>query len=268
MANKSVKRPLRWPGGKGRLAGKIIRHFRPHRTYVEIFAGGAAVFWSKVPSRCEVLNDLDGDLITFYRVLHKRGRRLAKDLDAMPYSRAMLKRMARSRPTSEYGRARRFWYLNRVCFGAIGRGEPSYGVEKTAPTWVFPPTVLADVDAMVERLRGVSFECIDFDHCLRLYDSSETLFYLDPPYYEIDGLYRLSFTADDHRRLASALDGVQGHWLLSYNDHPEVRALYAERHWTRMHLRYKIRCNTRSYSGARSKARELLISNRPFRPAP
>src|SRR6266496_6149210 len=60
--------PLSYIGGKNRLAKQIIEIFPKHRTYVEAFAGGAQVFFRKEPSPVEVLNDLDGDVVNFFRV--------------------------------------------------------------------------------------------------------------------------------------------------------------------------------------------------------
>ena len=74
-----MKSPLRWPGGKRRLAETILAHMPPHGAYVETCCGGAAVFWAKHRelSQAEILNDADGELINFYAMLHNRGRRLA-----------------------------------------------------------------------------------------------------------------------------------------------------------------------------------------------
>ena len=63
-----MKAPLAYVGGKNRLASQIIRTFPKHTTYVEAFAGGAQVFFHKEPSKVEVLNDLDGEVVNFFRV--------------------------------------------------------------------------------------------------------------------------------------------------------------------------------------------------------
>ena len=129
-----MKSPLRWPGGKGRLAEQILPHLGRHTCYCEPCCGGAGLFFAKPKewSRCEVLNDLDGELINFYRVLHRQGRRLAAEVDGMPYSRGLFMRLRRSRPTRAFARAVRFWYLDRVCFGAILRGTSR---SRTTPGW-------------------------------------------------------------------------------------------------------------------------------------
>lgn len=256
----TTKSPIRWPGGKSRVAARIVAALPEHETYVEACCGGAAVFWAKPreASQAEVLNDRDGELINFYQVLHRRGRRLVREVDAMPYSRALFARMFRWRPRARFARARRFWYLNRVSFAAIGR---TFGVKKQRRAWVLPARILASLDRTVERLRGVSFESLDLCRCIELYDGAKTCFYVDPPYVEIHGLYRVDFDdAPDHERLATALRRARGAWVLSYNDHPLVRRLYDGCHLVDVELRYSIRGPDVGYR--QTGRHELIISNR------
>ncbi|PXX73975.1 Site-specific DNA methylase [Pseudomonas sp. LAMO17WK12:I10] len=59
-----------WMGGKRRLADRLIPLFPPHECYVEVFAGGAALYFMRPqPAPVEVLNDINGDLVTLYRVV-------------------------------------------------------------------------------------------------------------------------------------------------------------------------------------------------------
>jgi len=98
-----VKSPVRWPGGKARLAETILSYMPVHDLYVEGCCGGAAMFWAKPreASRVEVLNDADGDLVNFYKVLHRAGRRLARQVGGLPYSRALFARMLAWRPAGD-----------------------------------------------------------------------------------------------------------------------------------------------------------------------
>jgi DNA adenine methylase len=259
-----VKSPIRWQGGKRKLADFIISRMPPHAAYVEGCCGGASVFWGKPAglSSAEILNDADGELINFYCVLHKRGRRLAAELDAMPYSRAFFSRMLASRPRSAFSRAARFWYINRVNFGGRRRGA-TFGPNATRRAWVLPPSLLASLEETIERLRGVLFESVDVVRLLELYDRPDTLFYLDPPFYATSQEYACRFGEQDHRRLAEALRRCRGAWLLSYDDCPSVRALYAGCTLAELSTRYTAGCNSRT--GGRSTAAELLISNRPLK---
>ena len=258
-----MKSPLRWPGGKARIADAILSHMGPHLAYVEACCGGAAVFWAKPreASKAEVLNDADGELINFYRVLHRRGRRLAREVDAMPYSRMLFDHQRSARPASQFARAARFWYINRVGFGAV-MDKPSFGGHAIYRCNVLPARILQDLDLTIERLRGVSFENIDVVRLIGLYDRPTTFFYVDPPYYDVaKGLYAQPFGTADHTRLAECLKQISGRFILSYDDCPCVRGLYRTCHMAEVTMRYSIR------KGPRRKTTELLISNRPLRQA-
>ncbi len=261
--SSGVKSPLRWPGGKGRLAETIISAMPAHEAYVEGCCGGAAVFWAKPKdvSRAEILNDADGELINFYHVLHKFGRRLAQEVDAMPYSRALFRKIRSEESRSAFRRAVRFWYLNRVAFGAKRRAT-SFGVKASTRTYVLPSVILEGLDRIMERLHGVCFEAIDVERLITLYDRARTLFYIDPPFYGTSQPYAVRFYQTDHERLCCRLKKIQGTFLLSYNDCREVRRLYRGLHWRRLLTRYTLGCN--SSGGGTDRGEELLISNRPF----
>jgi len=263
-----LKPVLRWPGGKARLAEWILSRIQPHTLYVETCCGGAAVFWAKPkdPKITEVLNDADGELINFYHQLHRRGKCLAIEVDAMPYSRKLFSAMLHARSTRSFRRAVRFWYLNRVAFGAK-RDRPTYGVTTRHAT-VLPDSILLNLDATIERLRGVAFESVDVVRAVELYDRQNALLYVDPPYYGLSQDYAATFGEADHSRLAAALRRVKGQWLLSYNDCPHIRALYADYTIHRRDIRYSLRnakgCGRGSdgKSLARKLSGELLIGNR------
>lgn len=244
------------------MAERIVSCIPAHRAYVEPCCGAAWVFWVKPRewSASEILNDTDGDLINFYYQLHRHGRRLAAEVGAMPHGRALFLRMRGSHPTSRFGRAVRFWYLNRVTFGALRCRKPSFGVKCQGRGYVLPVKTLTDLDRTIERLRGVIFESLDMEHLIRLYDRPTTFFYVDPPYVDVKGLYACEFSDEDHQRLAGALLRAKGTWLLSYNNHANVRRLYRGKHLRQITARY-----TGCSPQACKTVRELLISNRPLR---
>jgi len=259
-----MRSPIRWVGGKHNMSSQILEFIPQHRSYVETCCGGAGLFWAKPKnwSSAEILNDVDGELINFYSVLHKRGRRLAMEVDTMPYSRRLFGEVRESRPRSAFARARRFWYLNRVAFGGQRR-SPAFGVSVSHRAYVLPSNLLRDLDRVIERLRGVSFEAVDVVHLLKLYDRSNTLFFVDPPYYGLSQPYIGTFIEADHERLADCLRDRRGPWLLTYNDCSDVRRLYRGCRLRSLNGCYSIASNSSNRN--RSEAQQLLISNRPFR---
>src|SRR2546423_11774722 len=117
--------PFPYVGGKTRLAKKIIERFPEHRTYVELFAGGARVLFGKQPSTIEVINDLDNDVSNFFRVCQAHYQELVRCLEFHIASRKWFHLHLRTPPESltDIQRAARFFYLQRICYGGKVRGK-------------------------------------------------------------------------------------------------------------------------------------------------
>lgn len=109
-----------WMGGKRRLAGDIIPLIPEHTCYVEPFAGGAAIFFMKEPSKAEVLNDINGELINLYRVLKHHIEEFLKQFKWALHSRQIFEweKLTDPRTLTDIQRAARFYYIQRTCFGA------------------------------------------------------------------------------------------------------------------------------------------------------
>src|SRR2546426_2235796 len=107
--------PLAYIGGKNRLAKKIIGLFPEHTTYVEPFAGGAQVLFHKKPSRVEVLNDLDSEIVNFFLVCKFHFEELVRDLQFCLMSREWYEILSRTDPASltDVQRAGRFFYIQK-----------------------------------------------------------------------------------------------------------------------------------------------------------
>ena len=124
-------------------------------------------------------------------------------------------------------RAARFLYLQRAAYGGKVRGR-NFGVDVRAPGAFNVTKLIPLLDELHERLAGVSIECLSWEAFLPRYDRPETLFYLDPPYWGSEDYYGKGvFARDDFARLAAALRGLQGQWILSINDVPDIREMFA-----------------------------------------
>jgi len=220
--------PVNWIGGKSKVAAEIIRRFPPHTCYVEPFAGGAHVFFAKQPSKVEVLNDLDQDLLNFYAVAQRRADYLARLLCLMPHSLVLfedcLKNPPPVTPYNRVMRAARFWYLQQHCFAGRILAQ-SFGYGTTRPLRKSPEAIKRAILAAATRLDLVTLESLPFADVISRYDRPETLFYCDPPYWKLD-FYHHNFTGEQHAELADVLRAISGMFILSYNDVPEIRALY------------------------------------------
>jgi DNA adenine methylase len=122
-----MRPPTQYFGAKGRLAPWIASLLPPARTFVEPFAGSAAVLFAKPPSPTEVINDADGDLVLFFRVLRDRGPELARALTLTPYARAELRAANLDRPgLDELERARRVFVRLNMTVGKTLRRSSGF----------------------------------------------------------------------------------------------------------------------------------------------
>jgi DNA adenine methylase len=222
----SIASPITWFGGKSRLAPRIIQHFPKHTCFCEPFGGSAAVLLAKEPSPVEVYNDLDGELVNFFRVLRDPhlSARLRRSLEDTPYARAEFE-LAQQPTDDPVEAARRFMVRQRQSFARKG-GEWSFsvaksqrGVSSAVRRW---RAGIERLPAVHERLRGVQIEHDDWAKVMHRYDGPETLHFLDPPYIRslrVEGGYRHELSDSDHRELVARLLTVRGMVVLcAYND--------------------------------------------------
>lgn len=247
--------PLSYVGGKNRLARRIISLFPSHTTYVEPFCGGAQVFFHKQPSPVEVLNDLDFDIVNFLRVCQWHHDEFLRHLRYSAVSRKWYELLAATDPATltDIQRASRFFYLLKNSFGGLViKQHYHYGVVQRPN---FNPERIPEViEAAHKRLAEAQIESLPYEQILAKYDRPRTLFYLDPPYWG-PKLYKFNFDEQDFRRLAHRLAGINGKFVLSLNDRPEVRQTFS---------RFRIQEAELSYSAqprAGRRFKEVLIMN-------
>ena len=123
-----------WIGGKRRLVDLLLSRFPPHSCYVEVFAGGAAVFFARHPADVEVLNDVNGDLVNHYRVVTHHLEEFVRQFKWALTSRQVFKWLQETRPETltDVQRAARFFYLQQQSFGGKVAGQ-TFGTATTAP---------------------------------------------------------------------------------------------------------------------------------------
>lgn len=257
-----LRSPLRWVGGKSRLRAEILKRFPPHTCYVELFCGAGWVLFGKDPStsKSEVLNDLDGELINFWRVVKHRPAEFTEAASWLLPSRELFNEWKQLPGVGgEIARAVRFYAVLRLAFGAR-RVSVQYGLKRKGRPGLWWSGEKKEIMQIIERLRIVWVERLRWEECIQKYDRPTTFFYVDPPYHaEGAKAYRHFFTDEDHVRLADVLrDSVKGKWLLSYNDDRFVRQLYRGRgvHIESVRFRYAIAAGRSNL-----EARELLIRN-------
>jgi DNA adenine methylase len=228
---------LRYTGAKWQLADWIVDTFPPHYTYVEPFCGSGSVFLRKPPSPVEVLNDIDSEIVNFFKVLRECPDELIIQIDRTPFS---LEEYELSYEASDnpLEKARRFYVR---CWQSFG----SHGGRKTGWRRQFDTTRGTSITAEWSRLDGLfrgagalkqaQIDHIDALECLDKYDGEKTLFYEDPPYVlsarsQGRGRKRYTHEQDDvfHTKLAEKNHSLKGMVILSGYDSPLYRELYAD----------------------------------------
>lgn len=218
------RRPaLRYHGGKWRLAPWIIEFFPPHRIYTEAFGGAASVLLQKPRTYAEVYNDLDGDIVNFFRVLRDPATR-GQLIDACaltPYSRTEFD-LAWDPTDDVVERARRTAVRAAMSFGSAGstKGRSGFRIDTrrkhgvASHIWAAYP---AGIGLVGERFQGVVIENRPAMSVLIQHDQADTLHFIDPPYlpstrdrHAVDRYYRHELTQMDHHELLGVVKRLQG----------------------------------------------------------
>lgn len=244
-----------WVGGKRRLAKHLIPRFPNHECYVEPFCGGAALFFMKEPSKVEVLNDVNGDIINLYRVIQHHLEEFLRQFKWALTSRQLFEWL-RATPVdtlTDIQRAARFYYLQHTAFGASARNQ-TFGVSPTRNHTINMVRLEEKLSEAWLRLHRVTIEHLDWQGCITRYDRLGTLFYLDPPYWKTQG-YGIHFGIEQYQQMAELARGIKGKMIISVNDHPDMRRMFEGLEISTIKTTYSVG------SDNGHEAAELIISN-------
>lgn len=253
--------PAAYIGGKKVLAKRLVARINavPHRLYAEPFVGMGGVFFRRDQRpKSEVINDWSEDVATFFRILQRHYVPFMDMLRWQVTSRAGFERLRRQDPSTltDLERAARFLYLQKLSFGGKVSGRV-FGVDTGGPARFDVAKVGPLLEAAHERLSSVVIERLPWSDFLTRYDRPGTLFYLDPPYYGSETDYgRDLFDRAQFAQMADQLHTLKGRFLLSLNDHPEVRRLFAGFTIDPVPVRY-----TLAGMGQSKVVGEVIISN-------
>lgn len=213
-----------WMGSK-RLLRKTIAQFVPDNIgkYIEPFGGAYWLLlykdrWAKT----EVYNDLDERLTNLFLQVKYHPEALIIELEKLPAGRIMFGKMMQWEGLTELQKAARFFYVITFSFGAQGDsfGARREGAQKSLRN------KLDAIRALSKRLDHVQIEGKDYKDLIKYYDSPSAFFYFDPPY--VTGARYDNAREFDHKAFRDCLRTIKGKWLLSLDDCPEARELFAE----------------------------------------
>jgi DNA adenine methylase len=245
-----------WLGGKRRLADKLIPLFPAHECYVEVFCGGAALYFLRPPARVEVLNDINGELINLYRVVQHHLEEFVRQFKWAISSRQVFKWLqdTKPEPLTDIQRAARFYYLQQHAFGGKVDGQ-NFGTATTAPT-INLCRIEENLSAAHLRLSGTTVENLPWPECVQRYDRIHTFFYCDPPYWQVEG-YGVPFGFEQYEQMAATMRSCAGKVMVSINDHPDIRKAFDGLIMHDLGIKYSV-ANTH---GQPTESRELVITN-------
>lgn len=241
-----------WMGGKRRLAKQILPKFPEHKSYIEPFAGGAAMLFMKEPSKAEVINDINGELTSLYRVVRHHLQEFIQQFRWSLVSREMFEWLKLEHPDTltDIQRAARFYYLQKLAFGGKSVGQ-TFGVDPSRGARINLLRIEEELSQAHLRLSKVCIEHLDWHNCIQRYDRPFSFFYCDPPYWKVAG-YGVDFGWEQYEMLAETFRNLQGKALLSINDHPDIRELFKDFHMEPLTTSYTV-------GGHPIDAKELLI---------
>lgn len=255
IKNKPI---IPWQGGKSRLAKELLPLFPDHSCYVELFCGGAALFFIREqPAKTEVINDLNGELINLYRVVQNHLDEFVRQIEWALTSRQVFEweKMKVTDTLTDIQRAARFFYLQQHAFGGKVSGQ-TFGYATTGRS-INRSNIEKNLRAANQRLDGVYVESLTWNNCFDRYDREHTFFYADPPYLDTAG-YGIDFPLEQYELLAEKMRTAKGKVMLSINDHPKIREIFAGFNMESTSIVYSIGADIQSKS---KRSNELIIMN-------
>ncbi len=259
-----MKTPITYYGGKLSLLPKILPLIPKHDLYCEPFIGGAAVFFAKQKAKVEVINDINGEVVNFYKVLQNDFAALQKEIKATLHSRDMYRhaRIIYDNPDmfDSIKRAWAVWVIANMSFNnAFNTGFTRSTDGK------FSRKVASNrdqfSDELAERISGVQIECRDALKVIEANDTPESFFYVDPPYVGACQGHYDGYTQEDFNALISLLSKIKGKFLLSsYRNEVLTQAV-------KLHGWYQVEIKVNSNPTGSDKSRvkvEVLTANYPI----
>jgi len=229
-----------------------------HECYCEVFAGAAWVLFKKEPSKSEIINDINSELTTLYRVVQNHLEEFVRYFKWALVSRDEFDRVMKESPETltDIQRAARFFYIIKTSFGSKIHNN-HFGVAPSGPPRLNLLRIEEDLSAAHIRLARVYIENLHYETLIKRHDRPSTLFYVDPPYYGCENDYgRGIFSPDDFETLRSALASIKGKFIMSINDVKDIRKLFKG-----FHLKAVTTTYSTPKAAKKTGAKELLITN-------
>lgn len=228
---------ISWLGGKRLLRKHIIPLIPKHNLYCEVFGGAGWVLFGKSDNPqdwtedkkgkyTEIYNDINGELINFWKYIKYHPEAFVAELNDYLVSRELFEEAKNPYQRTELERAVRFYYMIAVSYGSQSKNFCLMQGHKYLPL-----KTLEKVKKASARLQNVVIEKTDYEKLILRVDTENTFFYIDPPYYKRENFYKRDDAEafSGHNKLSELLLDLKGKFILSYNDDPYIKNLYSSK---------------------------------------
>lgn len=241
-----MRPPITYYGGKQNMLQHLLPLIPAHETYVEPFAGGAALFWRKKPSKMEVLNDINGNIANFYRIMQTRFEELQPLIETTlhdEYTHRQAKEIYRNpEGYDEVTRAWALWVAANMSYAHEVGGSFQWSRNKK-DRWI-PPVKTNNkrnkFKIYAGRLDRVLIFNRDVLKVISDLDAPHTFFYLDPPYVGANQGHYDGYTQDDFNSLIAQLVSLQGKFLLSSYENEYLKDVTTQMGWNQQYLEMRL----------------------------
>ena len=257
------KTPMTYYGGKQKLVKRILPLIPEHNLYCEPFVGGGAVFWAKKPSRVEVINDTNRELINFYEIIQNSFVDLEKKIRISLHSRSLHRdaEAIYNNPHlfSKTDRAWAVWVLAAQSFSSMLDGSWGYDIKRNTTSKKIHNKRESFTEDYAIRLQNVQIESTDALRIITSRDRPSSFFYCDPPYYNSDCAHYDGYSIEDFEMLLSKLSNIEGKFLLSSYPSDILKTFTKANGWHTIKIEQEV--TVAAKSGKRKKKIEVLTSN-------
>ena len=265
--NQKMKTPITYYGGKQSMLKEIIPIIPDHRIYIEPFFGGGAVFWAKEPSRCEIINDVNGNIINFYEVLKHDFFKLREAIESTLHSRDVYKKalliyqLPHLFADNRTVRAWAFWVVTNQGFAAkIG----TWGYDRDKRAMSIANKVDAFKEDLSDRLRYTQIENNHAPKVIASRDAEDAFHYCDPPYINTDQGHYGGYTIEHFRELLTTLSQIKGRFLLSSYPSDILTEFKQEFNWYSKPIYKQLSASNGATADRSKKKIEMLTANFAF----
>lgn len=258
--DKKLNSPIKWVGGKCKMVDKILPLIPKHKCYCEVFGGAGWLLFSKEPSKVEILNDFDNNLMNFWSVIKNTPEQFIRSFDYTLVSRKTFDEYKRKYKENNFEdnieKAHIFYYLVNAGF-ASDMKSPAFGTKCQRRNGLRLEEIDTTIPLAYNRLQKTTIENKSFEEIFRIYDSEDTFFYLDSPYRSKKQYAVGKFTDEQYKLLAECCRKTKGKWLYTINDDEYIRELFKDFNIIKHDVYYSV-CKTNK---GRKPFKELIITN-------